>query len=115
MVSAGHVCCTRGSGMVSNAADMLWMSLVRGMTRVGGVCEICMCFARGGMGGEGVSGFGLYQSCGKGGVLDVSLCLSCGSVGGVGRVWVGGRGIGPGSGGVGWSYVSVRCESVFSV
>ena len=29
MVSAGHVGGTRGSGMVSNAADVLWMSVVR--------------------------------------------------------------------------------------
>ena len=31
MVSAGHVGGTRGSGMVSSAADELWMSVVRGM------------------------------------------------------------------------------------
>ena len=31
MVSAGHVDGTRGSGMVSSAADALWMSVVRGM------------------------------------------------------------------------------------
>ena len=31
MVSAWHVGGTRGSGMVSSAADMLWMSVVRGM------------------------------------------------------------------------------------
>ena len=31
MVSAGHVGGTRGSGMVSSADDMLWMSVVRGM------------------------------------------------------------------------------------
>ena len=30
---------TRGSGIVSNAADVLGMSVVRGM-RVGGVCEM---------------------------------------------------------------------------
>ena len=30
-MSAGHVGCTRGSGMVSSAADVLWMSVVRGM------------------------------------------------------------------------------------
>ena len=39
-----------GTGIVSIAADVLWM---RG---VGEVCEMCMCFARGGVGGEGVSG-----------------------------------------------------------
>ena len=43
----------RGSDIVSSAADMLWMSVVRGMRGVGGVCEICMCLARGGLGGEG--------------------------------------------------------------
>ena len=31
MVSAGHVGGTRGSGIVSSAADVLWMSAVRGM------------------------------------------------------------------------------------
>ena len=31
MVSVGHVGGTRGSGMVSSAADVLWMSVVRGM------------------------------------------------------------------------------------
>ena len=30
-VSAGHVSGTRGSGIVSSAADVLWMSVVRGM------------------------------------------------------------------------------------
>ena len=28
------------------------MSVVRGMRGVGGVCEMCMCLARGGVGGE---------------------------------------------------------------
>ena len=31
MVSAGHVVSTRGSGIVSSTADVLWMSVVRGM------------------------------------------------------------------------------------
>ena len=31
MVSAGHVGGTGGSGMLSSAADVLWMSVVRGM------------------------------------------------------------------------------------
>ena len=31
MVSAGHVGGTRGSGIVPSAADVLWMSVVRGM------------------------------------------------------------------------------------
>ena len=47
---------TRGSDIVSSATGVLWMSAVRGMRRVGGVCEMCMCLARGGVGGEGVSG-----------------------------------------------------------
>ena len=56
VVSAGHVGGTRGSGIVSSAADVLWMSVVREMRGVGGVCEMCMCLARGCVGGEGVSG-----------------------------------------------------------
>ena len=47
VVSAGHVGGTRSSGIVSNAADVLWMSVVRGMRGVGKVCEMCMCAARG--------------------------------------------------------------------
>ena len=31
VVTAGHAGGTRGSGIVSSAADMLWMSVVRGM------------------------------------------------------------------------------------
>ena len=31
MASAGHVGGTRGLGIVSGAADVLWMSVVRGM------------------------------------------------------------------------------------
>ena len=53
MVIAWHVGGTRGSGIVSNAADVLWMSVVRGMRGVGGVCEMCMCLARVGVDGEG--------------------------------------------------------------
>ena len=34
---------TRGSGIVSNAADVLGMSVVHGMKAVGGVCEMCVC------------------------------------------------------------------------
>ena len=40
MVSAGNVGGTRGSDIVSSAADVLWM---RG---VGGVCEMCMFLVR---------------------------------------------------------------------
>ena len=38
MVSAGHAGCTRGLGIVSSAADVLWISVVRGRRGVGGVC-----------------------------------------------------------------------------
>ena len=48
-----HVGGTRGLGIDSCAADVLWMSVVRGMSGVGGVCEMCMCLARGVVGGEG--------------------------------------------------------------
>ena len=44
---------TRGSGVLSSTCDVLEMSVVRG---VGGVCAMCICLARGGVGGEGVSG-----------------------------------------------------------
>ena len=46
----GHVGGTRGSGIVSSAVGM------RGMKGVGSVCEMCMCLARGCVGGDGVSG-----------------------------------------------------------
>ena len=38
VVSAGNVGGTRGSSIVSSAADVLGMSVVRGMSGVGGVC-----------------------------------------------------------------------------
>ena len=38
MVSAGHVGGTRGLGIVSSAAGVLWMIVVRGMRGVGGIC-----------------------------------------------------------------------------
>ena len=47
MVSAGHMCGTPGPGSVSSAADLLWMSMVRGMRGVGGLCEMCMCWGGG--------------------------------------------------------------------
>ena len=40
--------CMSGTGVFSSTGDVL----VRG---VGGVCDMCMCLARGGVGGEGVS------------------------------------------------------------
>ena len=39
VVCAGHAGGTRGSGIVSSAANVLWMSAVRGMRGVGGVCS----------------------------------------------------------------------------
>ena len=63
---------TRGSCVLSSTGDML----VRG---VGGVCDMCLCLARGGVGGEGGLvderiGFWLYQSCGdRGSVGHVSV------------------------------------------
>ena len=47
---------THGSGIVSSGTDVLGMSVVRGIRGVGGVWEMCMCLARGCVGGEGVSG-----------------------------------------------------------
>ena len=38
MVCAGHVGGTRGSSIVSSAADVLWMSVVLGMRGVGVWC-----------------------------------------------------------------------------
>ena len=46
-----NVCC--GSGIVSNVADVLGMNVWREMKGVGGLCEMCMCLARVGVGGEG--------------------------------------------------------------
>ena len=41
---------THGSGVLSSAGDVLEMSVVRG---VGGVCDMCKCLSRGGVGGVG--------------------------------------------------------------
>ena len=67
MVSAGHVGGTSGSVIVS---------------RVGGVCEMCMCLPRGRVGVDGGGGsewmrrlgLGFTNPVGTGGVLDVCLC-----------------------------------------
>ena len=53
-------------------------------------------------------GLGFTNPVGTGGMLDMCLCFGCGGVGGVGGEW--GRGLGQGSGAVGWCYVCVRCE-----
>ena len=67
------------------------------------------CGWRGGSVDE-IIGFGLYQSCGDRGnvgLVSVFWLRWC--------RWGVGRGLGPGSGAVGWCYVCVRCESGFSV
>ena len=46
VVSTGHVDGTLGSGIVSCAADVLWMRLVHRMTEVGGVYDMSMCLTR---------------------------------------------------------------------
>ena len=43
VVSAGHVGGTCGSGIVSSAADVLRMSVVRGMRGVAVECVRCVC------------------------------------------------------------------------
>ena len=45
-----------GTRVLSSACDVLEMSVVRG---VGGVCEICKCVDRGGVGREWETGLGL--------------------------------------------------------
>ena len=95
---------------LSSIGDVLEMSVVRG---VGGVCDMCMCLARGGVGGEGGEwvrelGLGFNNPVGTGGVLD--RCFGCGGVGGIGGEWVGAWSR-VGSGGV----VLCLCESGFSV
>ena len=97
---------TRGSGVLSSTGDVR----VRG---VGGVCYMCMCLARGGLGGEGGEwmrdlGLGFTNSVGTWIVLLwLRWCGWC--------WWGVGRGLGSGWGAVGWCYVCVRCESGFSV
>ena len=75
---------TRGSGVLSSAGDIIEISVVRG---VGGVCDMCMCLARGGVGcvgGEWVTGLGLgfTNSGGTRRKWDMYLCFGCGGVGG---------------------------------
>ena len=43
------MCGTRDSGVLSSTGDALEMSVVRS---VGGVCDMCMCLDRGGVGEE---------------------------------------------------------------
>ena len=63
--------------------------MVRG---VGGVCDMCMCLARAGVGGVGVRELGLSftNPGGTGGKWDMFLCFCCDGVGG--GEWVSGLG-----------------------
>ena len=94
---------TRGSGVLSSTCDVP-------VGGVGGVCDMCMCLARGGVGGEWMRelGLGFTNPLGTGGVLDMCLCFGCGGVGGVGGEGAWTR---VGSGGV----VLCLCESGLSV
>ena len=90
---------TRGSGVLSSTGDVL-------AERCWWMCDMCMCLARGGVGGEGGEwmriGLGFTNPVGTGGVLD--MCV----------FWFGwcrwgvGRGLGQGSGAVG--LVLCLCE-----
>ena len=104
--------CTRGSGVVSSADDVIDMSVVRGVRGVSGVCELCMCLARAGLKVwlRGLS-LGFTNPVGTGGVWDMCLCFGCG---GVGVCWgiVGGW---PGSGMVDDVMSVCVCEAGFFV
>ena len=99
---------TCGSGALPSAGNVLDMSVVRD---VGGVCDMCMCLARGAVGvveGEWVTGLGLgfTNSGGTWGKWDMCLCFGCSGVGGVvGGELVGGLGQGLG----GWGGVMYVC------
>ena len=94
---------TRGSGILFSAGDVLEMSVERG---VGGVYGMCMCLARGGMGGVGVRGLVLGFTNPGGTGEKCGLCFGCG------WCWRGVGGLlGPGSGRVGWCLVRVCCKS----
>ena len=92
--------CMGGTRVLASAGAVLAMSVVRG---VGGVCDTCMCLARGWVGGEWVTGLGLgfTNSGGTCGKWNMCPCFGCGGVGGVGGEWVGGLGQGLG----GWGGV----------
>ena len=63
----GYVCGTRGSGNVSSTANVLGMSVVRGMRGDGGVGEMGLCLPCGGVGDEWIRGLslGFTKSCGN--------------------------------------------------
>ena len=82
------------------------------MRGVDGVCDMCMCLARGWVEAVGVTGLGM-DFTNSGGTWKSGVCVL------VAVVWVvlgeSGWVFGPGSGRVGWCYVCVCCESGFSV
>ena len=91
---------TRGSGVLASAGHVL-------MRGVGGVCDMCMCLALGGVGGEGewVTGLGLGFSISRGPWGKWGLCFGCGGVCGVRGELVGGLDQGLG----GWGGVMSVC------
>ena len=98
----------RGSGDFASAGDVLELGVVR---RVGGVCDMCMCLARGGVGSVGSEwvprlGLGFTNSGGTWEKWDMCLCFGCGGVEWVVLGRVVGQ-IGPGSWRMGWCYVCV--------
>ena len=55
---------TCGLGIVSSVVDVLWMSVISGMRGVGGVCDMFMYLAQGGVDGEWMRGLGLgFTQC----------------------------------------------------
>ena len=82
---------TCNSGVLASAGDVLEISVER---CVGGMYDMCMCLARGGVGGVWVTGLGLgfTNSGGTWGKWD--MCFVVGGVGGEwvawARVWEGG-------------------------
>ena len=66
---------TPGSGIVFRVAHVLWMSVVRGMRGIGGVCEMVVCLALGNVGGKGVV-FGIYQSFGNIIIIIYNICIA---------------------------------------
>ena len=101
---AWHVGDTRSSCIVYSAADVIWMSVVCGMSGVGGVGGVGRV---GGVGGACV--FVSGRRLRRGGEWMRGLGLGCSGVGGIGLEWV--WELGPGSREVGWCYVCVSCES----
>ena len=99
-------CGTHGSGIGSSAADVLEMSVVRGMRAVGGVCVCVWLGAVWEERGDSRIVFGLYQSCGNresGGC--VSVLWWCGWC-----RWGVGRGLYQGL--EGWCYVCMSPDSL---